>query len=269
MQASLLIVDSIATNRVALKVKLSSAWYEVSTASTGADALAAIADTLPNLVIVNSTLPDMTAADFSAKVKTRMGQAAPPILALTEEQEAREELLRAGAEDALPFPVDDRLLFARIRSVLRNSASESEWRLRDGTTRALGFAEPVQGFERAIPVIHLRDPQDRDGNSLFGLIQEPGLKVVTMSIDLALKNLDETAQSSVLVLDLPDTNPERWLSLLSDLRANMRTRHKAILVIAPADRPDLAAQALAKPRSAMCPCRRWRFGHGACTSGAR
>lgn len=244
MQASLLLVDSIATNRVALKVKLSAAWYEVSTASTGADALAAVADALPNLVIVNTTLPDMNAADFSMQLRARLGQAAPPIIALTEEDGAREPLLRAGVEDVLPFPVDDRLLFARIRSVLRYSASEAEWRLRDSTTRALGFAEPVQGFDRPIPVIHLRDSDARDGNSLFGLVQHPGLKVVTMSIDLALRNIDETSQASVLVLDLPDVNPERWLSVLCDMRANARTRHKAILVIVPPDRPDLAAQAL-------------------------
>jgi two-component system cell cycle response regulator len=244
VQASLLIVDSIATNRVALKVKLSSAWYEVNTASTGEDAFAAIDDTLPNLVIVNTPLPDMTPASFCMQLKARMGQSAPPILALSGEPGAREPLLRSGVEDVLPFPVDDRLLIARIRSILRYSASESEWRLRDGTTRALGFAEPVQAFDRPVTVMHLRDPDARDGNTLFGLVQEPGLKVVTMSIEVALRNIDETAQASVLVLDLPDRNSDRWLSMLSDLRANARTRHKAILVIVPENRPDLAAQAL-------------------------
>lgn len=244
MQASLLIIDSIATNRVSLKVKLAAAWYETSTATSGVDALAVISDTMPNLVLVNDTLADMTIADFAARLKTLAGQAAPPVLALTDHNGVREDLLRAGVEDVLPFPVDDRLLIARIRSVLRDSASESEWQLRDGTTRALGFAEPVQAFDRPIPMIHLRDPGATSGNTLFGLVQEPALKVATMSIDRALRNIDETAAASVVVLDLPAACPERWLSVLSDLRANARTRHKAILVIAPAGRADLAAQAL-------------------------
>ncbi len=244
MQASLLIVDSIATNRVSLKVKLSAAWYEVRAAASGSDALATVADVQPNLVIVNNTLSDMNASDFTQRITALLGDATPPIIALTEQEDAREDLLRSGVEDVLQFPVEDRLLIARIRSVLRDNASESEWRLRDGTTKALGFAEPVQAFDRPIPVIHLRDPSCADGNTLFGLVQEPGLKVATTSIDLALRNIDETARASVIVLDLPAVGGERWLSVLSDLRANSRTRHKAILVIAPVDRADLAAQAL-------------------------
>jgi two-component system cell cycle response regulator len=244
VQASLLIVDSIATNRVALKVKLAAAWYEVHTASTGEDALARVADLMPNLVIVNNTLPDMHVAELSARLKALLGQAKPPLLALTEQDNSREPLLRSGVEDVLPLNVDDRLLVARIRAVLRASAYEAEWRLREGTTRALGFAEPALQFDRPVPVVHMMSATEKPSNRWLDLSGEPGLSVSTMPLEAAMRNLSDTSNASVLLMELPRTNPEAALSVLSDLRANTQTRHKAIFVSVPEGRFDLAAQAL-------------------------
>lgn len=244
MQASLLIVDSIATNRVALKVKLAAAWYDVSTASTGTEALSIIADLLPDLIIINNALPDMHVAEFSARLKALLGQASPPLVALSESNEAREPLLRCGVEDVLPLPVSDQLLIARIRAVLRASAYESEWRLREGTTRALGFAEPPIRFDLPVPVVHLQKESDKAQDRALDLSGQPGLQVFTMPFETAIRNLAETSLASVILLELPVLRPERALAVLSDLRANAQTRHKAIFVAVPEGRFDLAAQAL-------------------------
>lgn len=244
LQASLLIIDSIATNRVALKVKLAAAWYNVSTACTGEEALTRIADLMPDLILVNNTLPDMHVAEFGARLKALLGQAMPPLLAMTEQQEAREVLLRCGVEDVLPLPIDDRLLLARIRAVLRSSASEAEWRLREGTTHALGFAEPAFMFDRPVPMIHLQAAPASDNTSWLDLSSEPGIAVTPMPLRAAMRDLRETASASVVLLDLPTHEPEAALSILSDLRANAQTRHKAIFVAVPEGRYDLAAQAL-------------------------
>ncbi len=244
MQASLLIVDSIATNRVALKVKLAAAWYEVSVAATGEEALRRISELRPNLVLVNNTLPDMHIAEVSARMKAQLGPHAPPLLAFTEQSDAREPLLRSGVEDVLPLPVDDRLLFARIRSVLRSHASESEWRLRDGTTRALGFAEPAQLFERPVDVMCLHAGHEADVPFLFALAEDPGLSVQAMHIQQAMRDPASTIAASVIILALPDGDGPAALSVLSDLRANPKTRHAAILVAAPDGRVELAAHAL-------------------------
>ena len=139
VQASLLIIDSIANNRVALKVSLTAAWYDVSVAATGADALAQIDAFRPDLMLVNCRLTDMQLSEFCARVKAMCGKDTPPILALTTTADDREPLLRCGVEDVLQVPADDTLLIARIRSILRAHANVAEWRLRDGTSRALGF----------------------------------------------------------------------------------------------------------------------------------
>ena len=153
VQSSLLVVDSIATNRVAMKVELSASWYDVNVAATGEEAIGLVPRLRPNLVLVNNTLSDMHIAEISARLKAQMGLDAPPILALTELPETREALLRSGVEDVLTLPVDHAFLVARIRSILRTRAADSDWRLRDSTTRALGFAEPMQRFAGAISVV--------------------------------------------------------------------------------------------------------------------
>lgn len=244
MQASLLIVDSIATNRVALKVKLAAAWYDVNVASTGSEALQRIADLRPNLVLVNNSLPDMHVAEFSARLKAQMGSTAPPLLALTELAETREPLLRSGVEDVLTLPVDDTLLIARIRSVLRAHASEAEWRLRDGTSRALGFAEPVQLFDRPVSVMCLHSDHEAGVDFLFPLSDEPSLAVQAQHVSEAMCNMSAIMAASVVIVTLPQNHPSKILSVVSDLRANPQTRHAAILVAVPAGRDDLAARAL-------------------------
>ena len=243
MQASLLIVDSIATNRVALKVKLQSAWYDVSVAACGEDALKQVAELRPHLILVNNTLSDMHVVELSARLKATLGREAPPLLALSDSDAAREPLLRSGVEDVLLVPVDEQLLLARIRSVLRAHASEAEWRLRDCTTRALGFAEPAQLFLRPVSAIFLH--AERGNPSLLDeLHEERGLSVRSISIDAAMRNLTPAVATSVVILSLPQDHPDGALRVLSDLRANPLTRHTAILVAVPADRVDLAAQAL-------------------------
>lgn len=227
-----------------MKVKLTAAWYSVLTASTGAEAMALIQSEQPNLVLVNDTLSDTSLADLCETLRRDLGRAAPPLIAMSEAVLERTMLLRAGAEDVLRLPVDDRLLISRIRSVLRSTAAEAEWRLRDGTSRALGFAEPSQHFAGSAPLLLLASPDPVQQALLEDLEDTPTLEVISCPVEEAMRNLSVVCTPDVIVLPLPPRAPDSGLTLLSDLRAHRATRHKAILVIAPGGRSDLAAQAL-------------------------
>ncbi len=244
MQASLLVVDSIANNRVALKVTLSAAWYDVTVAASGKDALDKIDDLLPNLILINCNLTDMSLATFCALAKKRFGKKTPPILAMTRKSDQREPLLRCGVEDVLQTPVDDTFLSARIRSVLRANASVAEWRLRDGTSRALGFAEPVRTFERPISAMCLYTDLGAVVPFMDTLSVQNGITAKACHVGQAMRDLSTTVAASVVILTLPEKDPENMLSVLSDLRANPLSRHCAILVAVPEGRSDLAVRAL-------------------------
>ena len=71
--------------------------------------------------------------------------------------------LRAGAEDTLVRPLDEQVLYARLRAILRAREAEHELRLRDETGRTLGagtgLAEEAGHFAHRprVAVVHARD----------------------------------------------------------------------------------------------------------------
>ena len=70
MQGTILIADAIATNRIALKVKLCAAYYHVVQAENMEEALTCVRDNPPDLVICALTLPGGGAADLCHALKT-------------------------------------------------------------------------------------------------------------------------------------------------------------------------------------------------------
>jgi two-component system cell cycle response regulator len=58
MSGKILIVDDIATNRIVLRVKLSSAFYTVIQASSEGEALKLAQADPPDLAIISATLPE-------------------------------------------------------------------------------------------------------------------------------------------------------------------------------------------------------------------
>jgi len=55
-------------------------------------------------------------------------------------------LLNAGIDVILSQPLDDALLLARVRSLVRSHSSGSDRELGEGTSHALGFAEAQKVF---------------------------------------------------------------------------------------------------------------------------
>uniref|UniRef100_UPI0035640B54 response regulator n=1 Tax=Sulfitobacter sp. TaxID=1903071 RepID=UPI0035640B54 len=112
MQGKILIVDAIATNRIVLKIKLSSAYYTVLQATSVAEALKIASQEQPNLVITAFDLPDADAGALCAGLSKQEQTARIPILAIGESDDlnARKMMLSNGAQDVLVKPVPDPLL---------------------------------------------------------------------------------------------------------------------------------------------------------------
>lgn len=241
LKVSVLIVDANATNRMALKVKLASALYNVVQAASGKDALAILRQQKLHIVIASDALSDMSLPDLAQTIARQGGEDAPPLIGMTPDPAQHLALLSAGAEDVLSRPVHEGHLIARVRSVLRSHAAAAEWRLRDSTSRALGFAEPVQMFNHATPTVLLtaQGIQAPDG-FCAALKKESSLRFRTAQLPSALADLQAAGASDVVLFPLaPDA-----LSTLADLRAHPALRSKAILAIAPYGAHDLAARAL-------------------------
>ncbi len=250
MSGHILIVDSVATNRIVLKVKLDAAQYRVDACASIADAQRAIAAEPPDLILVEFSPPTDQARTFCIALRAAPATAGVPIVATGHFDSAADRLaaLAAGADDILVKPIADNLLQARIRSLLRARHADSELRLREDTRRALGFAETGVDFIKTGAITVVSDQAASDPLNL-SLAKASGLRVAVLGPDAALERPVAGPVPDVFVIRaaIPGQRPDmaRVFRLIADLRSRAETRHAAQLVIAPAAAtPEVAAMAL-------------------------
>ena len=95
--------------------------YEISEATTGEDAIHAVANTHPALMILDLGLPDMDGVEVTRRVREWTDM--PIIIVSVREQESEKvAALDAGADDYLTKPFGAGELMARIRAALRRTA---------------------------------------------------------------------------------------------------------------------------------------------------
>ena len=242
MPGRILIIDPIATNRILLKVRLGASNYRVLQASSLKEGLSLTHSTAPDLIVIDDTLiaPDITAL-------AALNEAHPcPVVVLTpgEEPNARARLLAAGAADCLQKPVNDALLLARLRSLMRFETTRRETGLRDDTSRALGLAEDGVGFapQSQVAVIAATPSLAKDWSQQ--LRGETSAQITVLSIDAALELTDADTAPDLFLMAVAEEATSLHLQAITELRSRAATRSAAIIAITPEDAPVTAAMAL-------------------------
>ncbi|ETX28378.1 diguanylate cyclase [Roseivivax isoporae] len=244
MPGRILIADDIATQRIGLRVKLASACYDVLQATSGTEALDVVRRHRPDLVIAADSLPDMSGVQLCASLRALGGDAPPCVLVQPADMpEARVAALSAGAEDVLVRPLDEPVLLARMRSLLRARDSERELRLREDTCRAFGMAEAGAAFDRPARIALLGDRGAADIERLAADLRRDvrGAEIVLAKREELLRSAPGRWEVCVI---LAGPRPRGSLDLLSDLRASAATRRAAILYVAASGNGPQAATAL-------------------------
>ncbi|WP_299370693.1 diguanylate cyclase [uncultured Tateyamaria sp.] len=233
MHGKVLVVDPIATNRIVLRVKLAASHYDMDQAGSIADAIRAMGKSRPDIILCADTLPDGGPLKLMNRMRKAGLHGKVPLIVLGNgcDGDTRIRLLGAGAEDVLEKPLDDSFLLARIRSVIRAFASATEWKLRDGTSRALGFAEPSTQFGPAQSVRVVARDQARLESWRPALCENTRATVASCTPAAAVehRSKDKAADGFVLVVE-PDASAD-MLGLLATIRSNASTRHSVILVV--------------------------------------
>ena len=83
MTGTVLIVDDVATNRIVLKVKLSAACYDTLQAETGREALALARRTLPDAILLDVMLPDLSGIEVCRALKADPATRDIPVVMIT------------------------------------------------------------------------------------------------------------------------------------------------------------------------------------------
>ncbi len=138
-EARILVVDDTEANRYAVVRHLRKAGYAVSEATDGRKALALVAGTPPDLMILDIRMPDMDGFEVVRRIRADPRTTHLPILHVSAsftDPASQAQGLDGGADGYLTHPVEPMVLLASVRALLRARVAEREARAAEGAWRA-------------------------------------------------------------------------------------------------------------------------------------
>ncbi|WOI55052.1 diguanylate cyclase [Palleronia sp. LCG004] len=247
MSRRVLIVESTATSRSALKAILSGARYDTAAVSTGREALDAIREQLPDAILLDAGVPDMDCVKFCARVAAQLGEAMPPIVVMLESGaiRARTEAIRGGAAAILSRPVERSWLLTNLRALLRSHETRSELRRRNVTAANLGFSDAGTGFGKPARLALVSTDQDHAARLAASIKQRSLHRIDILNPEEAIAASDDPERAPEIFLLCHDPDPDEMLTLMAELRARPNTRRRAAILVEydPGNRP-IGARAL-------------------------
>lgn len=262
MAGTILIVDDVATSRILWKVKLMAAFYRPILAANGAEALAALRSGGVDLVLLSERLPDMTGLALLAALRAEPSGADVPVIFLSAHSEApmRRRAIQSGADAFLTRPVDDQVLLARMRALVRCQGGAGDLALADpgfaadepGAERrrkarlAPGLAEGAAPFATPARIALIAEtPEEAEAWRSALAPKLPGHRLNVFCREEALTAaLEGFGLPDAFVITADLEGQAGGLRLLSDLRSRPQSRHAVICILCPGGRPDCAAMAL-------------------------
>lgn len=246
MVGKILIVDDVATNRIVFKVKLGAACYQPILASDGASCLRMAREDQPDLILLDLMLPDMSGVEVLQRLRADRATCDIPVVVFSasHDPEMRLATLLAGADDFLSKPIDDQILMARLRNLLRAREAMADLGHRSAPVHILGLAEGRAEFEGPGTVALVAERAEtalRWRKDLLPLVSD---RIVVLSREEALADgLRGGVVPDIFVVDADLGGPGAGLRLMSELRSRAATRHAAVLILRQDDGANTAAMA--------------------------
>jgi len=270
MTARILVVDDLEANVRLLEAKLTLEYYDVLTCYDGATALQLAVAEQPDIILLDVMMPGMDGFETCRRLKSDPNTRHIPVVLVTalDGREDRIRGLEAGADDFVTKPIDDLLLFARVRSLSRLKLVMDELREREESGRRLGVDTDgggrLRGSGGRVLIVddNLRQAEKiaaELGREHRPVIESDPVEALAASrglIDLMIINIGaESFDGLRLVAQVRSTDATRHLPILTVVDATERPRLvKALemgvndILTRPIDPEELAARARTQVR---------------------
>lgn len=154
----ILVVDDDSMNCVLAKRALSEP-YRVTTASSGEEALERLSEEIPDLILMDIEMPQMSGKEVVSRIKQKEEWAKIPVIFLTADSDPATEVecLRLGADDFITKPFVPMVMHTRISRILelQDFRKDLEKELESKTKQA--EAATVKSLTDALTGLHNRD----------------------------------------------------------------------------------------------------------------
>ncbi len=123
MKPLILIAEDEPAQMELLRYNMESADFRTVVATDGASALALVEEEMPDLVILDWMLPELSGIEVCRRIRSRAETRSLPVIMLTARGEESDRVrgLETGADDYLVKPFSQAELIARIRALLRRA----------------------------------------------------------------------------------------------------------------------------------------------------
>jgi two-component system cell cycle response regulator len=238
MSARVLVVDDVPANVKLLEARLSAEYIDVTTAYSGAEALAICDRAECDVVLLDVMMPDMDGFEVCRRLKSNPATHHIPVVMVTalDQPSDRVRGLEAGADDFLTKPVGDVALIARVRSLARLKLVTDELRMRAVTSKEIGIlgaeTDSVSDTGRGGRVLVVDDRASSYDRIVSTLATEHTVEVESNPADALFRAAEGNYDLVIASLGLKDFD---GLRLCSQIRSLERTRGVPILAVAEAD----------------------------------
>jgi two-component system cell cycle response regulator len=240
MTGRILVVDDIEANVRLLQAKLQAEYYDVLTAADGATALDVAARERPDLVLLDVMMPGMDGFETCRRLKEDTATRHIPVVLVTALDGRADRItgLEAGADEFLTKPIDDILLFARVKSLTRLKLVIDELRQREASGRRIGViagaASRLGGQGGRVLIV---DDHERQAQRIYSELAIEHRPVVESDPEKA--HLTARGPVDLIIVNTTGRGFD-GLRFAAQIRSDEATRHLPILgVIDPDDRPRL------------------------------
>jgi len=219
----ILIVDDETINLDFFEVMLSKLGFAVEKATDGKEALDKVKRFLPDLVLLDNIMPNMTGWEVTKIMKSDPKYRDIPIIMFSALDDVKDKIegFELGVDDYITKPYNFSEVLARIRAVLRNRelyaqivARESRLSLAeelssDIKNNLLNFVKSIDELDSAINSLSLKK-EDKEQEKLFEAVSESSKKVrkhvaeLDARIEKTVAEWDKLKKSEIVLSMLED-----------------------------------------------------------------